>query len=342
MTSPTASHRRNRRRPYTVLAGAVVLGGSLLGPQALSEDATAAPAVKAWPDEADGFASLGGGTTGGAAGKTVTVTSFAELEKYATAQDPYVIKVGGTIKYPTMGNEVRVASNKTVIGAGTKGEIVGGGFFLKKGVSNVIIRNLTIRDTRMPDDDPDDDSYDYDAIQIDTADHIWIDHNRLERMNDGLIDSRKDTTNLTVSWNIINENHKTFGIGWTDNVTSQMTIHHNWFSGTQSRNPSIDNVANAHLYNNYLQNTGSGNWSRGKSNTVIENSYFRGVTDPYYKDADAQLVVRDSVVVDSKGKQQTGGGGFDPRKFYDYTLDDAEDVPTILKDGAGPQPDIGN
>ncbi|AGP52112.1 hypothetical protein M271_02395 [Streptomyces rapamycinicus NRRL 5491] len=253
-----------------MLAGAVVLGGSLLGPQALSEDATAAPAVKAWPDKADGFASLGGGTTGGAAGKTVTVTSFAELEKYATAQDPYVIKVGGTLKYPTMGNEVRVASNKTVIGAGTKGEIVGGGFFLKKGVSNVIIRNLTIRDTRMPDDDPDDDSYDYDAIQIDTADHIWIDHNRLERMNDGLIDSRKDTTNLTVSWNIINENHKTFGIGWTDNVTSQVTIHHNW-CGTQSRNPSIDNVANAHLYNNYLQNTGSGNWSRGKSNTVIEN-----------------------------------------------------------------------
>ncbi|WP_262697909.1 MULTISPECIES: hypothetical protein [Streptomyces] len=76
MTSPTASHRRNRRRPYTVPAGAVVLGGSLLGPQAFSEDATAAPAVKAWPDKADGFASLGGGTTGGAAGKTVTVNSY--------------------------------------------------------------------------------------------------------------------------------------------------------------------------------------------------------------------------------------------------------------------------
>ncbi|MEZ7125124.1 hypothetical protein ACBR40_07290 [Nonomuraea sp. AD125B] len=36
------------------------------------------------------------------------------------------------------GDEIRVASNKT---------IVGGGFFLN-GVSNVIIRNLTIRDTR--------------------------------------------------------------------------------------------------------------------------------------------------------------------------------------------------
>jgi pectate lyase len=43
-------------------------------------------------------------------------------------------------------------------------------------------------------------------------------------MNDGLIDSRKDNTNLTVSWNHIAGNNKTFGIGWTDNVTARMTI----------------------------------------------------------------------------------------------------------------------
>ena len=30
-----------------------------------------------------------------------------------------------------------------------------------------------------------DDDFDYDAIQLDTADHIWIDHNKLTRMNDG-------------------------------------------------------------------------------------------------------------------------------------------------------------
>ncbi len=239
-----------------------------------------------------------------------------------------------------MGYEVRVASDKTIIGLGTEGEIVGGGFFLDE-VSNVIIRNLTIRDTRMPDDDPGDDAYDYDAIQMDGADHVWIDHNRLERMNDGLIDSREDTTDLTVSWNIISENNKTFGIGWTDNVTAQMTIHHNWITGTNARNPSIDNVANAHLYNNYLQDTGSGNWSRGSSNTVIENSYFERVTDPYYITDDASLTESGSIVVDSEGDQETGGEGFDPSSFYDYTLDPAEDVPDLLRAGAGPQAEIG-
>jgi pectate lyase len=333
------------------LAGglAVALSGTMLGAQALSGDAAAeapsSPAeepgpVQSWPDTPEGFASTDGGTTGGADGETVTVTTFEELEQYATAEEPYVIQVAGTIEYPEMGYEVPVTSNKTIIGAGTAGEIVGGGFFLEE-VSNVIIRNLTIRDTQMADDDPDDDAYDYDAIQIDASDHIWIDHNRLERMNDGLIDSREDTTNLTVSWNVIAENNKTFGIGWTDNVTAQITIHHNWFTETSSRNPSTDNVANAHLYNNYLQNTGSGNWSRGSTTMVLENSYFEGVTDPYYMDDGAQLVESGSVVVDSEGEQQTGGEGFDPSSFYEYTLDPAEDVPALLQDGAGPQADIG-
>ncbi|WBB63943.1 right-handed parallel beta-helix repeat-containing protein [Streptomyces sp. WMMC500] len=333
-TSPMSPARRRA----ALLAPAALLAAALL---AVHTPAGGAEAPTAWQDTPDGFAATDGGTTGGAGGQTVTVSTYADLNRYATASEPYVIRVDATIQYPQKGHEIRVASDKTIVGAGTSGEIVGGGFFLGAGVSNVIIRNLTIRDTRMPDDDPGDDSYDYDAIQMDTADHVWIDHNRLERMNDGLIDSRKDTTNLTVSWNIINENNKTFGIGWTDNVTARMTIHHNWFSDTNSRNPSTDNVANAHLYNNYLQNTGSGNWSRGASNSVIENSYFEGVNDPLIKDDAAQLVSRGNIFDDCEGDRETGGAGFDPRAFYDYTLDPAEAVPGILQDGAGPQPDIG-
>ena len=38
----------------------------------------------------------------------------------------------------------------------------------------------------MADDDPDDKVYDYDGIQMDTADHVWIDHNTITRINDGL------------------------------------------------------------------------------------------------------------------------------------------------------------
>jgi pectate lyase len=290
----------------------------------------------------DGFAQ---GVTGGAGGQVVTATDQAQLTQYVTAAEPYVIRVAGTIGISPKGTEIRVSSNKTIIGVGTSGQIVGGGFFLRAGVSNVIIRNLTIRDTLMPDDDPGDDSYDYDAIQIDTAERIWIDHNRLSRMNDGLLDSRKDTTKITVSWNHFDSNNKTFGIGWTDNVTAQMTVHHNWFQNTNSRKPSADNLANIHLYNNYLQNvTGYGHFIRGASKGVIENSYFDTVTDPYYVE-EGELVQRGNIVVNSEwgdGKVREKGSAFDPRSFYSYALDPAADVPDLVRTYAGPQASIGN
>jgi pectate lyase len=301
---------------------------------------------RTWSGSADGFAATSGSglttTTGGAAGATVTVTTYADLVKYATATAPYVIKVGGAITATPYGTELKVASDKTIVGVGTKGHIVNGGFFLGSGVSNVIIRNLTIRDTRMADDDPDDKLYDYDGIQMDTAHHIWIDHNTITRMNDGLIDSRKDTSYLTVSWNVLSENNKAFGIGWTDNVTARMTIHHNWIHDNNQRNPSTDNVAYAHLYNNYLQNiTSYGNYSRGATKMVIENSYYDNVKDPYYPDTTAQLRQSGSIVVNSTGRQTASGSAFTPGSFYSYTLDPAADVPSLLKTYAGPQANIG-
>lgn len=301
----------------------------------------AAPAAD-WPDEADGFAALDGGTTGGAAGETVTATTYEGLERYATAAEPYVIRVADAITVPEKGHEIPVGSDKTIVGVGTSGEIVGGGFFLGEGTSNVIIRNLTIRDTRMPEDDPDDKDFDFDAIQMDTADHVWIDHNRLTRMNDGLLDSRKDTTNLTVSYNVLEEGNKAFGIGWTDSTTTQMTIHHNIIRDTNQRNPSIDNVANAHLYNNYLVDVSSyGNLSRGSSRTVIENSWFERVNNPFYTEDEATLVESGSVLVDTTGRAEEGGEAFDPAEFYEYTLDPAEGLPELLETQAGPQENIG-
>ncbi|MFD7133063.1 RICIN domain-containing protein [Streptomyces sp. NPDC059894] len=298
---------------------------------------------RTWPSTADGFAATAGGTTGGAAGTTVTVSTYADLVTYASATAPYVIKVAGTITVPTYGYEIPVKSDKTIVGVGTTGEIVNGGLNLGTGVHNVIIRNLTIRDTRMTDDDPDDKVYDYDGIQMDTADHIWIDHNRIERMNDGLIDSRKDTSYLTVSWNELGEVNKAFGIGWTDNVTARMTIHHNWIHDTNQRNPSIDNVALAHLYNNYLQNiTSYGNLSRGAAKTVIENSYYENVNNPYsYDTTAASLTQTGSVLVNCTGDQKTNGTTFTPSSYYSYTLDPAADVPALLRQYSGPQPNIG-
>ncbi|MEU2561312.1 pectinesterase family protein [Streptomyces longispororuber] len=353
-----ARHRRKKKAlltgaPLAVAAAGAMAYGTAFG--AFGEDAeprAAAAAAPSWTkDTADGFASVHAlgqkGTYGGRGGKTVTVRTLPELEKYATAPEPYVIVVAATITMGPKGKEIKVASDKTIVGAGTSGQLVGGGFFLGQGVHNVIIRNLTIRDSYHG--TWNDKEHDWDAIQMDGAHHVWIDHNNLRHMADGLIDSRKDTTYVTVSWNRLSNNNKSFGIGWTQNATANLTVHHNWFRESEQRNPSTDNVAHAHLYNNYLQDDAGtnitssyGNYARGRTKMVLENSYFDGMRNPVTKDATAALVQRGNVFHKTSGRNESGGTAFDPKAYYKYSLDKAADVPALLTSGAGPRAWIGN
>jgi pectate lyase len=300
------------------------------------------------PLSLEGFASVDAngqdGTYGGRDGDTVTVTTQADLEKYAGATEPYTIRVPGALTISPKGKEIRVESNKTIVGVGDSAEIIQGGFNLASGVHNVIIRNLTIRDSFV-EGDLDGKTQDYDGIQMDTAHHVWVDHCHLQKMGDGLIDSRKDTTHLTVSWSILSDHNKAFGIGWTENVTSELTVHHNWFRDLTQRNPSTDNVLRAHLFNNFMQRLGSyGNYARGGTNMVLENSVFEDVANPHYYDT-GSLVARGNVYRDVSGQQESSGSTysfFDPSDHYEYTLDPASEVEELLARCAGPRPSLGN
>ena len=293
-----------------------------------------------------GFATLEGGTTGGGNATPTTVTTQAQLRTCATAVGPAVCRVQGTITFSPF-EEIRVASDKTIIGAGSNAEIVMGGFFLANGVHNVIIRNLTIRDSHVQgqDDANGDGGGDRDGVQMDTAHHVWIDHCRFSHLGDGLIDSRMDTTFETVSWNILENHNKTYGIGWTENVTAQITIHHNILRNTTQRNPSTDNVLRAHLFNNVMQNLSSyGNYARGGTNMVLQNSVFIDVKDPHYYDT-GTLVATGNVYRGTTGQQESSGTSFsffDPGAFYSYTLDPASSLEALLQRCAGPRPELGN
>ncbi|MFF0006503.1 pectinesterase family protein [Streptomyces tibetensis] len=367
MSEPRSKARPRHRRSRTALAVGVplaltaagtfayggdlgVLGSTALQASAATPASTTSPTPSGAADTADGFASVDSlgqnGTYGGRGGQVVTVKTQAELEKYATATQPYVIVVAGAIAMNPVGKEIKVQSDKTIVGQGTAGHIVGGGFFLGQGVHNVIIRNLTIRDAYQG--IWNDKDHDFDAIQMDGAHHVWIDHNDLRHMADGLIDVRKDSTNVTVSWNKLSDNNKTFGIGWTENVKTDITIHHNWIRETEQRNPSTDNAAHAHLYNNFLEDTpntsiGSsyGNYSRGSTRMVLENSYFQGIKNPVIKDSGATVVQRGNVFSGTSGRNESGGSAFDPKAYYPYSLDKAADVPALLKSGAGPRASLG-
>ncbi|QIJ61974.1 right-handed parallel beta-helix repeat-containing protein [Streptomyces sp. JB150] len=326
--------------------GLGALGEAHAAPPAAGAGTPAAPSR--WSDHPHGFASLAGGTTGGAGGEVVTVTDQAALAKYAAAPGPYVIRVAGSITAQPFGASVEVASDKTIVGVGTTGELVQGEFHLSPGTHNVIIRNLTIRDSAV-EGDWDCKGTDFDGIQMDTVHHVWIDHNRFSRICDGQLDIRKNSEYVTVSHNRFEDNNKTFGVGWTADVRTQITVDHNWFRGTKQRNPSVDNAAYAHLYNNYLTAQADpgdpvwtyGNWSRGGTRMVIENSYYEDVQHPYQADATAELVQRGSVLKNTSGRHDTRGAAFDPRDFYAYRLDPARAVPALVRRFSGPQQGIG-
>ncbi|MCQ9182314.1 right-handed parallel beta-helix repeat-containing protein [Streptomyces sp. IBSBF 2953] len=353
----THFHSKRLPGPLAVLAAVLgLLAGLCLGAAGEAKAAgapkpAADPTASAarWTDRAHGFASLAGGTTGGAGGRVVTVADQASLARYAAAEEPYVIRVRGAVAVEPFGSDIVVTSNKTIIGVGDTGAIVHGELHLNPGTHNVIIRNLTIRDSYV-DGDWDGKTTDFDAIQMDTADHVWIDHNRFTHMGDGLLDIRKNSQYVTVSYNRFDHHNKAFGIGWTADVLTQITIDHNWFTGTKQRNPSADNCAYAHLYDNYLSAQVAdgdpvwtyGNWSRGRTKMVIENSYYDGVQHPYQADATAELVERGSILRNTSGRTDEWGAAFDPRKFYAYRLDPAAAVPALLTRFSGPQRQIGD
>ncbi|KUO22715.1 pectinesterase family protein [Streptomyces dysideae] len=354
------THLRSKRLPGVgpgagrTLAAVVGLVAAL-GLGAIGE-AKAAPAASdtttsaaRWTDRPHGFASVAGGTTGGAGGRIVTVTDQASLVKYAAAEEPYIIRVSGSIDVEPFGSNIVVGSDKTIVGVGDTGEIVHGELHLNPGTSNVIIRNLTIRDSYV-EGDWDGKTTDFDAIQMDTVDHVWIDHNRFTHMGDGLLDIRKDSQYVTVSYNQFTNHNKAFGIGWTTNAKTQITIDHNWFTGTKQRNPSADNCAYAHLYNNYFTDQVHdgdpvwtyGSWARGRTKMVLENSYYDGVQHPYQADATAELVERGSILRNTTGRHDEWGDAFDPRDFYGYRLDPATAVPALVTQFSGPQARIGD
>lgn len=151
---------------------------------------------------ATGWASQGGGTSGGsaaAANAIYKVSSVSQLQAALKAQGTAakIIKVYGTIDMTSADNggpfisasdqkarnAIRLPSNTTLIGIGNDARIVNARIAIQ-GVENVIVRNLIIVNPCdiNPIWDPNDGSSgnwnsQYDGVTIDGSRRAWIDHN---------------------------------------------------------------------------------------------------------------------------------------------------------------------
>ena len=311
------------------LLGAGVATLTVLALAGVGQPAQAAAAV------ADGFASVNGGTTGGAAGPTVTVTTGADLERYAGANTPYTIMVSGRIAVDDM---VTVVANKSILGVGSTAEITGGGLQLgttTRPGNNVIIRNIRFSGA------------DDDSISVTNgAHHVWIDHNEFLPAYDGSLDIKRKSTFVTVSWNRFRGTDKSMLLGHSDNFPAdvgylKVTYHHNYFDGSNQRHPRVRFGEPVHVYNNYYRNIGLyGIASTENAGVVAEGNYFENVPFPchstggYAESNPGRLVQRANAFVNS-GTCEAGGTVAEPRTYYSYTLDPASSVPSLVTAGAG-------
>ncbi|MGP4115303.1 pectate lyase family protein [Streptomyces sp. 4N509B] len=346
-------HRRTRTLLLTSLAATTALLAAPALPAATATEtatATATGTTAAAPLQAGpiGFASVDAlgqnGTTGGAGGPTVTVSTAADLIAAISADGPRVVRVDGMIQLPD--GMYDVTSDKTVIGLGADSGITGGGLNIglpasdavtsppADAVHNVIIRNLNFRDAS-------DDSIN---VQM-YSHHVWIDHNDLADGYDGLIDIKRGSSYITVSWNHTHHHAKNMLLGHDDDNAAQdtgylkVTYHHNWYDVTPQRNPRVRFGNPVHIFNNYyLDNSDTGPACQADSGCLIEGNYFEDVEEPMtnsYSGPEGNIVERNNVFVGETGEPVVGGTVADPRDYYDYTVDDPQRIRDIVMAGAG-------
>ncbi|KKO44524.1 pectate lyase [Arsukibacterium ikkense] len=245
--------------------------------------------VNACASSPQGYASLNGGTTGGAGSNavTVTVSTGSQLVSALNNRDvnrPLTIRVNGTITPGNSGGaskfDIKDMNNVSIIGVGNNALLDGIGIKIWR-ANNVIIRNLRIRYVNIGDKD---------AITIEgPARNIWIDHNEIyNRLNvdkdfyDELISGKKDIDNVTISYNYLHDSWKTslWGSNDSDNYNRRITFHHNHWHKVNSRLP-LFRFGQGHIYNNYyndIQDTGIN--SRMGATIRIENNLFENAKNP--------------------------------------------------------------
>lgn len=126
--------------------------------------------------------------------------------------------------------------------------------------------------------------------------HIWVHNNTIEKgynayAGNGIVDDDKAdgdgsldikwAENVTVSYNVFKDSHKTSLVGGgTSHMQDWITYHHNWFNNTESRNPRARN-AHVHSYNNYFYNNKQyGIGASYNSKVFSENNYYENTKLP--------------------------------------------------------------
>jgi pectate lyase len=238
-----------------------------------------------------GWATQGGGTTGGTGGPTVTVSTPDAFLNEVFKSGPRVVQFSGVLDFTNVDlskwsgrnlwgdryaiNDRRLImpnGNLSIIGIGSNAEIRGleirlgptGGKIDDPKQGNFIIRNIkfTISGALSPHAIA---NLSDSAIIIHSAGgYVWIDHcDFTDHPNhpdpDGGVDIHGGADFITVSWNKVYDKNK-WSLHSSDNVgpfddprKNRVTYHHNWFVDytLSARLPFVLMSGGVHIFNNY-------------------------------------------------------------------------------------------
>lgn len=230
-----------------------------------------------------GYATQNGGTTGGQGGTTVTAKTYAELKSYAESTIKYIINVEGAISNGTGGGQIKIKSDKSIIGVGSTAFLSGVGLDVSS-QNNIIIQNLkiTLVGTTTPSS-----INGGDCISIyGTSKNIWIDHCEIYSENpdtqtdkdkyDGLLDIKGQTGFITISWCYFHDHHKGGLVGAADDdlfADRLVTIHHNYYNKVLLRVPMYRG-ATGHFFNNYIKDSDKASEIRANTCVRVEKNYY--------------------------------------------------------------------
>ncbi|KAJ9451100.1 Pectate trisaccharide-lyase [Diplonema papillatum] len=254
----------------------------------------AAAAAAATPT---GYAALGAGTTGGAGGDSVTVTTGTELLaaicSRAARDSPRTIYVTETIdRCNTHVADAKQAGSSCTLSPGVLSvegvenlSIVGLcdshveqiGIYVKS-ATNIILQNLDMSDAPL-------DACNRGAgIAVDAGvKNLWIDHVSISSMTEdevpGLIDIRAGTSLITISYSAFETSTRDTCAVRT--VADSLTLHHSSFTAVVGCGVAAS-AGKTHVYNNYfasIDNVGVN--VRLTSLVRIDYNVFESVTNPF-------------------------------------------------------------
>ena len=239
------------------------------------------------------------GTIDFAGSEGTTSNTCCYVAQCASGQSEYITddlgacagKTTFSCSYDTAGTKaLAIGSNKTLVGIGPNATLKGKGITLGNGVSNVIVRNLTITNLNPQV------VWGGDAIDFGGAKNVWIDHNRISLIGrQFLVTHNNANTNVTLSYNDFDGNTPysatcngahyylmlIVGTGG-----DRITMQGNWIRSVSGRSPhaggNADSSVLMHFVNNYYQSMpGHASDAASGANLLFEGTVFQSVTTPF-------------------------------------------------------------